>query len=139
MRMIMRGEVPRRRMIGGDPDGLRVKGETIGEIAGAAQVMRDLSPAWRCPTRALRRHRRHRWQRWRASFNISTASMFVRRRGRARRSPSTAIAACPRSRAAPMCSKPLGAAIVAARPTRWPSASPRPGVGFMFAPATTAR
>jgi anthranilate phosphoribosyltransferase len=40
--------------------GLRVKKETIGEIAAAAQIMREFATKVRWPTRQPGRHRRHR-------------------------------------------------------------------------------
>nr|MBP6195106.1 anthranilate phosphoribosyltransferase [Methyloversatilis sp.] len=76
MRQIMTGEVS-APLIAGILIGLRVKKETVGEIAAAARVMRDLSvrvPVGdtqtlvdTCGTGGDGAH----------TFNISTASMFV--------------------------------------------------------------
>ena len=58
MRQIMRGELTPAQ-IAGIIVGLRVKKETIGEIAAAAQVMREFATP--CPrARAAPR----RWRRW---------------------------------------------------------------------------
>jgi hypothetical protein len=60
MRQIMGGEVS-PVMIAAIITGLRVKKETIGEIAAAASVMRELSTPVKLPyDKPFRRHRRHR-------------------------------------------------------------------------------
>ncbi len=76
MRQIMRGEIP-ATMVAAIVIGLRVKKETVGEITGAARVMRELAIHVDTPpykhfidivgTGGDGAH----------SFNISTASMFV--------------------------------------------------------------
>ncbi|HEX7250556.1 MAG TPA: anthranilate phosphoribosyltransferase, partial [Burkholderiales bacterium] len=76
MRQIMRGELTPAQ-IGGFIMGLRVKKETIGEIAAAAQVMRELATPVEladerhlvdtCGTGGDAAH----------TFNISTAATFV--------------------------------------------------------------
>jgi anthranilate phosphoribosyltransferase len=105
MRQIMRGEMS-PAMTAAILTGLRVKKETVGEIAAAAQVMREFARKVEVDGRSHRHFvdivgtggdGAH-------TFNISTASMFVAPRP-APRSPSTATAACRRSPAAPTCSK----------------------------------
>ena len=76
MRQVMRGEVP-PALVAALLVGLRVKKETVGEIAGAAHAMREFSAKVRVPdagdlvdivgTGGDAAH----------TFNISTASMFV--------------------------------------------------------------
>ena len=83
MRQIMRGELTPAQ-IGGFIVGLRVKKETIGEIAAAAQVMREFATPVRvadtsrlvdtCGTGDDAAH----------TFNVSTASAFVATAARAR-------------------------------------------------------
>ncbi len=67
------------------------------------------------------------------TFNISTAATFVAPR-RARRSPSTATARCPRAAAAPTCWR-RWAPSWTSRPSRSRSSIETVGVGFMFAPS----
>ena len=67
MRQIMRGELP-QTLVAAIITGLRVKKETIGEIAAAAQVMREFSArvevlepvrivlGWRAPTQIEEDH-----------------------------------------------------------------------------------
>src|SRR6478735_6638089 len=76
MRAIMRGEVS-PTLVAAIIAGLRVKKETIGEIAGAAHVMRELAakvdvgtPAHFVDIVGTGGDGAH-------TFNISTASMFV--------------------------------------------------------------
>lgn len=104
MRRIMRGELS-ESLTAALLLGLRVKKETIGEIAAAAQVMREFATPVKasdpanlldmCGTGGDGSH----------TFNISTTAMFVAAAG-ARASPSTATAALRPPRAARMCSKP---------------------------------
>jgi hypothetical protein len=105
MRQIMRGDVS-PTLVAAIVTGLRVKKETIGEIAGAARVMRELA----------------------ATVDVGAPDHFVdivgtggdgahvqhldgehvrRRGGREEKSPSTATAAYRRNPAAPTCSKRL--------------------------------
>jgi anthranilate phosphoribosyltransferase len=101
MRQIMTGEVS-PTLIAGILIGLRVKKETVGEIAAAARVMRELSV--RVPVRDTQTlvdtcgtggDGAH-------TFNISTASMFVAA-ARGPAWPSTADARVRRSAVRPTC------------------------------------
>src|SRR4029078_5684552 len=139
MRKIMSGEAS-PVMVAALTVGLRVKKETIGEIAAAAQVMREFSTKVELAdhehlvdivgTGGDASH----------TFNISTASMFVAAAARARvakhghrwgvstsarASPSTATGRFRRSRGAPTCSS-RWAPISSLRPGRSPPASRRP-------------
>jgi anthranilate phosphoribosyltransferase len=124
MRQIMRGELTPAQ-IAGFIIGLRVKKETVGEIAAAAQVMREF--ATMVPLKDTRT-----WSTWSAPrrgahTNISTAA------------PRAA------SRAPRLPLQPLGVRAAAARAAEAPrQARPHPsrlrvdrsGIGFIFAPAT---
>src|SRR4051812_34472176 len=78
MRMIMRGEVS-ATMTAAILTGLRVKKETVGEIAGAATVLREFA----LPVEVAPADRTHLVDivgtggDGASTFNISTASMFV--------------------------------------------------------------
>ncbi len=75
MRAIMTGECTPAQ-IGGFLIGLRMKGETVAEIAAAAQVMRDLA----IPVQVDRRHLVDTCGTGgdaRGTFNVSTAATFV--------------------------------------------------------------
>ena len=104
MRRIMSGEVS-PVMIAALTVGLRVKKETIGEIAAAAQVMREFA------TQGRRRRHARTWSTSSApAATRRTRSTSRRRRCSspprpARASPSTATAGCRRSPAAPTCSR----------------------------------
>lgn len=76
MRQIMRGEVS-PAMIAAILTGLRVKKETIGEIAGAATVMRELAEHVTVPAHLHMLDIVGTGGDGAHSFNISTASMFV--------------------------------------------------------------
>jgi anthranilate phosphoribosyltransferase len=132
MRQIMRGEVS-PTMTAAILTGLRVKKETVGEIAGAASVMREL--AIRVPVSGDTTHLldivgtggdgAH-------SFNISTASMFV----------AAAAGACVAKHGNRGVSSSSGSADVlealGAKIDLGPEAVARcigqTGIGFMFAP-----
>jgi hypothetical protein len=123
MRQIMAGEVS-PLMTAAIITGLRVKKETVGEITGAARVMREL--AHKVPVAGDDAHLLDivgTGGDGASSFNISTASMFVAAAARA--SPSTADAACRRSPAAPTCWRRWVHASTS-RPRRWRPALPRP-------------
>jgi anthranilate phosphoribosyltransferase len=106
MRRIMNGEMS-PVMIAALAIGLRVKKETVGEIAAAAQVMREFAT----PVPVADRRQlldivgtggdAH-------TFNISTASTFVAAAA-APAWPSMAGAACPPPAAAPTSSRPWAA------------------------------
>ncbi|HVX04564.1 MAG TPA: anthranilate phosphoribosyltransferase [Rhodanobacteraceae bacterium] len=76
MRQIMRGEVS-PAMTAAILTGLRVKKETIGEIAGAATVMRELAEHVTVPSHPHMLDIVGTGGDGAHSFNISTASMFV--------------------------------------------------------------
>src|SRR5262245_1277943 len=132
MRQIMRGELTPAQ-IAGFIIGLRVKKETIGEIAAAAQVMRELATHVEvkddrhlvdtCGTGGDAAH----------TFNVSTCAAFV--------------AAAAGARVAQRCGgsvpRPAGSAEVlgalgataALTPQQTGEAIDKLGIGFMFAPA----
>ena len=76
MRLIMRGEVS-PTMTAAILTGLRVKKETIGEIAGAATVMREFSRTVEVPDNTHLVDIVGTGGDGSHTFNISTASMFV--------------------------------------------------------------
>jgi anthranilate phosphoribosyltransferase len=76
MRQIMRGEVS-PLMTAAIITGLRVKKETVGEITGAARVMRELSAKVVAPAHEHLLDIVGTGGDGASSFNISTASMFV--------------------------------------------------------------
>ena len=132
MRQIMRGELTPAQ-IAGFIVGLRVKKETVGEIAAAAQVMRELATQVEvkddrhlvdtCGTGGDGAH----------TFNVSTCAAFVA----AAAGASVAKhwpARCPPPRAAPRCSR-RWARTSRSRPQQTGEAIDKLGIGFMFAPA----
>src|SRR6476659_6116530 len=131
MRQIMSGEVP-PVMIAALTVGLRVKKETIGEIAAAAQVMRELATKVDVPdpddlldivgTGGDASH----------TFNISTASMFVAAAAGARVAKHGNRSVSSKSGSADVM-EALGATI-ALQPVQVAACIERTGVGFMFAP-----
>ena len=132
MRKIMSGEAS-PVMIAAFTVGLRVKKETIGEIAAAAQVMREFATKRRGP-----RYRRASSISWAPAAMRRTPSTSPRRRcssrrRRARGWPSTAAGRCRRSRAAPTCSK-RSAPTSTLTPAQVARCIAETGIGFMFAP-----
>ncbi|WP_024870472.1 anthranilate phosphoribosyltransferase [Pseudoxanthomonas suwonensis] len=131
MRQIMRGDVS-PVMSAAILTGLRVKKETVGEIAGAAQVMREFS---RTVEVADRRHLvdivgtggdgSH-------TFNISTCSMFVVAAAGARVAKHGNRSVSSKSGSADVL-EALGAAIEL-QPAQVAESIERTGIGFMFAP-----
>ena len=131
MRRIMSGETS-PVMIAALATGLRVKKETIGEIAAAAQVMREFATP--VPV-AERRHlvdivgtggdSSH-------TFNISTASMFVAAAAGARVAKHGGRSVSSTSGSADVV-EALGAAIDLA-PAQVAQCLAETGIGFMFAP-----
>lgn len=133
MRAIMSGEMS-PVMIAALIVGLRVKKETIGEIAAAAQVMREFATKVEVP--AVERNRlldivgtggdgAH-------TFNISTASMFVAAAAGARVAKHGARSVSSRSGAADVL-EALGANINLTAP-QVAECLAATGIGFMFAP-----
>ena len=76
MRQIMRGEIS-PQMTAAIITGLRVKKETVGEIAAAAQVMREMSTRIEVPNQENFVDIVGTGGDGAGTFNISTASMFV--------------------------------------------------------------
>jgi anthranilate phosphoribosyltransferase len=136
MRRIMSGEMS-PVMIAALSIGLRVKKETIGEIAAAAQVMREFA------TPVAVADRRHLVDivgtggDGSHTFNISTA-MSSWPQPPARAWPSTAGAACRPPPARPTCWR-RSARASPWRRSRWPSCLAETGIAFMFAPNHHAR
>ena len=131
VRQIMRGDVS-PVMVAAILTGLRVKKETVGEIAGAAQVMREFS---RTVEVADRRHLvdivgtggdgSH-------SFNISTCSMFVAAAAGARVAKHGNRSVSSKSGSADVL-EALGAHIEL-QPEQVAQSIERCGIGFMYAP-----
>jgi anthranilate phosphoribosyltransferase len=133
MRQIMRGEVS-PVMTAAILAGLRVKKETIGEIAGAASVMRELAARVEVPV-AARAHLidivgtggdgAH-------TFNISTASMFVLAAAGAKVAKHGNRSVSSKSGSADVL-EALGAAIELS-PAQVADCIRETGLGFMYAP-----
>ena len=131
MRKIMTGEVP-PGLIGAILIGLRVKKETIGEIAAAAEVMREFAtkvpvpdePALidTCGTGGDSAH----------SFNISTAAMFVAAAAGAKIAKHGGRSVSSKSGSADVL-EALGANINL-NPEQVARTIAETGIGFMFAP-----
>jgi anthranilate phosphoribosyltransferase len=132
MRRIMSGEVT-PVMIAALTVGLRVKKETVGEIAAAAQVMREFATRVEVPdtehlvdivgTGGDASH----------TFNISTASMFVAAGAGARVAKHGGRSVSSKSGSADVL-EALGANIMLA-PAAIAQCIGETGVGFMFAPS----
>ncbi|HET7198331.1 MAG TPA: anthranilate phosphoribosyltransferase [Burkholderiales bacterium] len=132
MRQIMRGELTPAQ-IGGFITGLRVKKETIGEIAAAAQVMREFATLVEvkddrhlvdtCGTGGDAAH----------TFNVSTCSAFVAAAAGARVAKHMGRSVSSSSGSAEVL-EALGANI-ALTPAQTGEAIAKLGLGFMFAPA----
>jgi anthranilate phosphoribosyltransferase len=131
MRMIMRGEVS-PMMTAAILTGLRVKKETVGEIAGAAQVMREFA---RPVEVADRRHLVDivgTGGDGANTFNISTASTFVIAAAGGRVAKHGGRSVSSRSGSADAL-EALGAAIEL-QPDQVAQCIARTGIGFMYAP-----
>ena len=132
MRQIMRGELTPAQ-IAGFVVGLRVKKETIGEIAAAAQVMRELATHVEvkddrhlvdtCGTGGDGAH----------TFNVSTCAAFVAAAAGARVAKHMGRSVSSSSGSAELLES-LGAN-VAVTPQQTGEAIDKLGIGFMFAPA----
>lgn len=131
MRQIMRGEVS-ALMIAAILTGLRVKKETVGEIAAAAQVMRELA----APVEVADRDRfvdivgtggdgGH-------SFNVSTTAMFVVAAAGARVAKHGNRSVSSKSGSADVL-EALGA-VIDLQPAQVSACIAEAGIGFMFAP-----
>jgi len=132
MRQIMRGELSPAQ-IGGFIIGLRVKKETIGEIAAAAQVMRELATPVEvaddrhlvdtCGTGGDAAH----------TFNVSTCAAFVAAAAGAKVAKHMGRSGSSSSGSAEVL-EALGARINLS-PAETGQALEKIGIGFMFAPA----
>ncbi|SHL78359.1 anthranilate phosphoribosyltransferase [Rhodanobacter sp. OK091] len=132
MRQIMRGEVS-PLMTAAIITGLRVKKETIGEITGAARVMRELSA--NVPVTGDSEHLLDivgTGGDGASSFNISTASMFVAAAAGARVAKHGGRSVSSKSGSADVL-EALGASIDLT-PARVAECMAGTGIGFMFAP-----
>ncbi|HEY0199684.1 MAG TPA: anthranilate phosphoribosyltransferase [Rhodanobacter sp.] len=133
MRQIMHGEVS-SLMTAAIITGLRVKKETIGEITGAARVMRELS----AKVQHIDGDNRHLLDivgtggDGASSFNISTASMFVAAAAGARVAKHGGRSVSSKSGSADVL-EALGASIDLA-PAQVAACMAETGIGFMFAP-----
>ena len=135
MRQIMRGEVS-PLMTAAIITGLRVKKETIGEITGAARVMRELS-AKVLPVGAAADNEHlldivGTGGDGASSFNISTASMFVAAAGGARVAKHGGRSVSSKSGSADVL-EALGASIDLT-PAQVTQCMAETDIGFMFAP-----
>ncbi|MEO6799447.1 MAG: anthranilate phosphoribosyltransferase [Rhodanobacter sp.] len=132
MHQIMRGEVS-PLMTAAIITGLRVKKETIGEITGAARVMRELSA--KVPVKGDHTHLLDivgTGGDGASSFNISTASMFVAAAAGARVAKHGGRSVSSKSGSADVLES-LGASIDLSA-TQVAECMAETGIGFMFAP-----
>ena len=131
MRQIMRGEVS-PLMTAAIMTGLRVKKETVGEITGAARVMRELSATVDAPAHDHFIDIVGTGGDGASSFNISTASMFVAAAGGARVAKHGGRSVSSKSGSADVL-EALGASINLT-PAQVAQCMAETDIGFMFAP-----
>ena len=131
MRQIMRGEVS-SAMTAAILTGLRVKKETVGEIAGAASVMRELAEKVNVPVHPHMLDIVGTGGDGAHSFNISTASMFVAAAAGARVAKHGNRGVSSSSGSADVL-EALGAKIDLG-PEQVARCIDETGIGFMFAP-----
>ena len=131
MRQIMRGEVS-PAMTAAILTGLRVKKETVGEIAGAATVMRELAEHVTVPAHPHMLDIVGTGGDGAHSFNISTASMFVAAAAGARVAKHGNRGVSSSSGSADVL-EALGAKIDLGS-TQVARCIEQTGIGFMFAP-----
>lgn len=131
MRQIMRGEIS-PLMTSAILTGLRVKKETVGEIAGAAQVMREFSAKVTVTDAENFVDIVGTGGDGANSFNISTASMFVVSAAGAKVAKHGNRSVSSKSGSADVLES-LGAAIDL-QPDQVAQCIVRTGIGFMFAP-----
>ena len=131
MQQIMRGEVS-PLMTAAIITGLRVKKETVGEITGAARVMRDLSAKVTAPTHDHLIDIVGTGGDGASTFNISTASMFVAAAAGACVAKHGGRSVSSRSGSADVL-EALGASINLL-PAQVAQCMAETGIGFMFAP-----
>ncbi|QHG88365.1 anthranilate phosphoribosyltransferase [Xanthomonas sp. NCPPB 1638] len=131
MRQIMRGEVS-DTMVAAILTGLRVKKETVGEIAGAATVMREFS------RRVEVSDRKHMVDivgtggDGSHTFNISTCAMFVAAAGGAKVAKHGNRSVSSKSGSADAL-EALGA-VIELQPDQVAASLAQTGIGFMYAP-----
>ena len=131
MRQIMRGEVS-PLMTAAIITGLRVKKETVGEITGAARVMRELSAKVELPPHEHFVDIVGTGGDGASSFNISTASMFVAAAAGARIAKHGGRSVSSKSGSADVL-EALGA-VIDLPPAQVAQCMEEVGIGFMFAP-----
>ncbi|HEU0307342.1 MAG TPA: anthranilate phosphoribosyltransferase [Lysobacter sp.] len=131
MRQIMRGEVS-PVMLAAILTGLRVKKETVGEIAGAATVLREFSRPVQVADRSHLLDIVGTGGDGSHTFNISTASMFVAAAAGAKVAKHGNRSVSSKSGAADVL-EALGANIEL-QPEQVAHCIERCGIGFMFAP-----
>jgi anthranilate phosphoribosyltransferase len=131
MRQIMRGEVS-PTMIAAILTGLRVKKETVGEIAGAATVLREFARPVPVADRAHLVDIVGTGGDGAHTFNISTASMFVAAAAGAKVAKHGNRSVSSKSGSADVL-EALGAKIEL-QPDQVAQCIERCGIGFMFAP-----
>jgi anthranilate phosphoribosyltransferase len=131
MRKIMSGEAT-PVMIAALTVGLRVKKETVGEIAAAAQVMREFATKVEVPDRDTLLDVVGTGGDAAHTFNISTAAMFVAAGGGARVAKHGNRSVSSRSGSADVL-EALGANIQLS-PAQVAQCIAETGIGFMFAP-----
>jgi anthranilate phosphoribosyltransferase len=131
MRMIMRGEVS-PVMSAAILTGLRVKKETVGEIAGAAQVMREFAARVEVPDASNFVDIVGTGGDGAHTFNISTASLFVVAAAGAKVAKHGNRGVSSKSGSADVL-EALGARIEL-QPAQVAQCIAETGVGFMFAP-----
>ena len=131
MRQIMRGDVS-PVMAAAILTGLRVKKETVGEIAGAAQVMREFSRTVEVADRSHLVDIVGTGGDGSHTFNISTCSMFVAAAAGARVAKHGNRSVSSKSGSADVL-EALGATIEL-QPEQVARSIGRCGIGFMFAP-----
>ncbi len=131
MRMIMRGEVS-PTMTAAILTGLRVKKETVGEIAGAATVLREFARPVEVTDRTGLVDIVGTGGDGAHTFNISTASMFVVAAAGAKVAKHGNRSVSSKSGSADVL-EALGAAIEL-QPEQVSQCIDRCGIGFMFAP-----
>src|SRR5512141_1944139 len=132
MRQIMSGEVS-PVMIAALTVGMRVKKETVGEIAAAAQVMREFATRVEVPDREHLVDIVGTGGDASHTFNISTAAMFVAAAAGARVAKHGGRSVSSKSGSADAL-EALGANIMLA-PEQVAQSIAETGIGFMFAPA----
>ncbi len=131
MRLIMRGEVS-PSMTAAILTGLRVKKETIGEIAGAATAMREFSRTVDVPDKTHLVDIVGTGGDGSHTFNISTASMFVAAAAGAKVAKHGNRSVSSKSGSADVL-EALGA-VIDLEPEQVGRSIERTGIGFMFAP-----